>query len=266
MSGDLPLAQETAIELTVNGQKVAVLMCTPLNLDDLAAGHLFTRGMLTDPSRVLTIGACADKRVMSVVAPGAVMPDSLSLGQVVASGCGSASGLTDVAIERLGRLAPGFSVTLTQLKEWSRAMFKAARLYRLTGGMHCAALALPVGSVEPRGQAAILSTVGENADVPEGAMYFVTREDVGRHNAVDKVIGRGFVDMVEFSSSCIMTSGRIAADMVLKAAAAKVPIIVSRSIPTTAAFEIARSVGITMVGRIGEQNPIVYTNPERIRL
>ncbi len=255
-----PLAQETPVELVANGQRIAVLMCTPQNLDDLAAGHLFTRGMLTDPDRVLSIGACADLRVMSVTAPGALTADRFGLGQVIASGCGSGSVLAEAAA--LGTVPPGFSVALDDLKTWSRAMFKAAVLYRQTGGMHCASLALPAGAALPTGPAAELSM--EN--VPPGSSYFVVREDVGRHNAVDKVIGRGFRDRADFSSACILTSGRIAADMILKAVAARVPVVVSRSIPTTTAFEIAQSAGVTIVGRIGDEAPFVYTSPDRIRL
>jgi FdhD protein len=254
-----PLAPETPVELIANGERVAVLMCTPLNLDDLAAGHLFARGMLSDPSRVLTIGACADLRVMTVVAPGAIEADRFGLGQVVASGCGSGPVASGVA--KLGTVPPGFSVSMVELKAWSRAMFKAAALYKQTGGMHCAALALPVGAAVPSGPAAGPAMEG----VPDGASYFVVREDVGRHNAVDKILGRGFVDRVDFSSACVLTSGRVAADMILKAVAARVSVIVSRSIPTTAAFEIARESGVTVVGRIGDEEPIVYTHPERIR-
>jgi len=132
-------------------------------------------------------------------------------------------------------------------------MFKAAVMYRDTGGMHCAALALPAGASAPAGPTA-------------GARYFVVREDVGRHNAMDKILGRAFMDRVDFSSACALTSGRIAADMILKAVAAGVPVVVSRSIPTTTAFEIAEAAGVTVVGRVGDAEPIVYTHPERIRL
>jgi FdhD protein len=255
-----PLAQETPVELVANGQRVAVLMCTPQNLDDLAAGHLFTRGMLGDPDRVLSIGACADLRVMSVTAPGALAADRFGLGQVIASGCGSGSVLAEAAA--LGTVPSGFVVALDDLKAWSRAMFKAAAMYRETGGMHCASLVLPAGADKPAGPAAELSM----GQVPQGSSYFVVREDVGRHNAVDKAIGRGFRDKVDFSSACILTSGRIAADMILKAVAARVPVVVSRSIPTTTAFEIAQASGVTIVGRIGDEIPIVYTSPDRIRL
>lgn len=254
-----PLAEELPVELSADGRRVAVLMCTPRNLDDLAVGHLFCRGMLSDRSRVLSVGACADRRVMTVTAPGAIKPDRYGLGAVIASGCGSASILDEAA--DIEPLPPGFAVPLGTLKAWSVAMFRAAELYRASGGMHIAALA--VAAAEGRGSAPERDASG--GDLPAGAAYFVAREDVGRHNAVDKALGRGFMDGVDFSRACVLTSGRIAADMILKAVAARVPLLVSRSVPTTSAYEIARQAGVTIVGRVGDAEPIVYTSPERVR-
>lgn len=252
-----PLAEELPVELTADGRRVAVLMCTPRNLDDLAVGHLFCRGMLSDRLRVLSVGACADRRVMTVTAPGAVKPDRYGLGAVIASGCGSASILDEAA--DIEPLPPGFALPLGTLKAWSVAMFRSAELYRASGGMHIAALA--VAAAEGTGGAPGTAS----GELPAGAAYFVAREDVGRHNAVDKVLGRGFMDGVDFSRSCVLTSGRIAADMILKAVAARVPLLVSRSVPTTSAYEIARQAGVTIVGRVGDAEPIVYTSPERVR-
>ena len=197
----LPLAPESTVKLTADGQVLAVLTCTALNLDDLAAAYLFYRDSMNAPGR-----------------------------------------------EQDERLPSGFAVTLSALKTWAQVMYEAAELYRRTGGMHCAALAL------------------SNQALPDGDKYFVVREDVGRHNAVDKVIGRGCIDRIDFSSACLLTSGRIAADMVRKVVAARIPVIVSRSIPTTAAYAIAQKAGLTLVGRIGDEEPSVYTGPERICL
>lgn len=236
MNGTTPLAPEVPVQLVANGTSVALLMCTPHDLDDLAIGHLVARGMLSDPAGVLSVDVRTELGVMTVAAPGAMQADRFGLGQVMASGHGSGTDRADGLLTEA--MPPGLSVDLAALQAWSKAMFGAAVMFRQTGGMHCAALAAP--------------------------SYFVVREDVGRHNAIDKVIGRGFVDRVDLASACVLTSGRIATDMILKVIAARIPVIASRSIPTTTAFELARRAGVTMVGRIGDEHPTVYTGPERI--
>ncbi len=274
MKRPLPLAEELAVELLANGERVAMLMCTPRDLDDLAVGHLFARGMLAEPERVLSVSSDAEVPVMSVIAPGAVKADSFGLGTVMASGHGLKPALNPVAEGE--RLPPGFSVSMAALRLWSGAMFEAAILYRQTGGMHCAALALPGEAPEPTLAAKTGQTLanvpvkgrdaGAGTDaMPTGLSFFAVREDVGRHNALDKVLGRGFMSGADFSRAVILTSGRIASDMMLKAVAARVPVVVSRSIPTTSAYTLARQYGITVVGRIGDDEPIVYTCPDRIR-
>jgi len=253
-----PLARETPVELSANGRRIAVLMCTPTDLEDLAAGHLFTRGMLTERDRILALGACADLRVASVTAPGAIGPDRLGLGTVIASGCGSGGILApDAPIERL---PDGPAVSMESLEAWAAEMFSRAAMYRETGGMHCAAVALAAGAPEPAGTMAARQAAG----APAGSRWFCAREDVGRHNAVDKAIGRAFLDGVDFSMACLLTSGRIAADMVLKAVAARIPVVVTRSIPTTAALELAQRAGLTLVGRIGGSARVVYCGAGRL--
>ena len=118
-------------------------------------------------------------------------------------------------------------------------MFDRAVLRRETGGMHSAGLA-----------------------DRNGLRWFY--EDVGRHNAVDKVIGRGLVDGVNFSRCCLICSGRIAAEMAAKTIAAGIPIFASRSMPTTAAYEMAIEKGLTMIGRCSSPSPVVYSMGERV--
>jgi len=235
---DLPLAPEYPVELTVNGSRVATFLCTPEHLDELAAGNLFTRGSLRDPGQIRTLGACPDLRIVAVTTKSPLGEESLGLSRVIASGCGAGLEFSE-EFKNAPALPEGFTARLVELKTRARAMFEAAVLYRETGGMHCACLAGRDGRT-------------------------CVREDVGRHNAVDKVIGRGFLDRWDLTGCCLLTSGRIAADMILKAAAAGIPVVVSRSIPTTTAYEIARLRGITVVGRIESKDPILYTRPERI--
>ena len=130
-------------------------------------------------------------------------------------------------------LPRGEAFPMESLRAWAAEMFARAAIYQQTGGVHCAALADRDGV---------------------RCVY----EDVGRHNAIDKAIGRGLVDRLDFSRCCLISSGRIAAEMAAKAIAAGIPVFVSRSIPTTAAYELAARQGLAMIGRIGSPSPVVY--------
>ncbi len=244
------------MEIYANGRKIAVLMCTPRDLTELAWGHLVTRGLVDfssgpdarqagTPCPPPSIKVCLSKARVDVESASISVGAGLDLGGVIASGCGSGALFSQEFLYR-PPVECGWTVSTEELAARARDMFAAAELYRLTGGMHCAAIA------------------GRGADRGDEA-YFVAREDVGRHNAVDKVIGRAMLDGVDPGSCILLTSGRIAADMALKAVVAGVPIVVSRSIPTTTAYEIAQRGGLTLVGRMGSRDPVIYTRPERIR-
>ncbi|HAX38082.1 MAG TPA: formate dehydrogenase accessory sulfurtransferase FdhD [Spirochaetaceae bacterium] len=256
VAADLPLAPEVPVELLVNGTKLATLMCTPLNLDDLALGHLVGRGMLADLATVLSVGACADLRQANVICGEGLLADRYGLAAVIASGCGSGGALRTATELPPLAAAAGARVSLELLQGYARRMFEAAELYRKTGGMHCAALLGPPLAAGGSDRA----TGGE----PAAERFFVVREDVGLHNAVDKVLGSGFRRAVPLTESVILTSGRIASDMILKAIAAGVAVIVSRSIPTSSAFELAKRAGVTIVGRIEKSKPLVYCGGQRI--
>jgi len=245
----LPLAPESPVSIIVDGKMLAVLMCSPFELDELAVGHLFARGVIASREDLGSLGVCPDMKSVKIrTATGAGA--SFETEGLVYSACGAGgialspppAGKSGADPEKTFSNSGQAGAALFSIEEISamaRAMFAAAELYRRTGGLHVAALAC-------------------------GSSYFTVREDVGRHNAVDKVLGRGLLDSIDFPRSVILTSGRIAADMLQKAARAGVPILVSRSIPTTEAYSLALEAGITLVGRIGTQNPLVYTRADRI--
>jgi len=249
----IPLAPESPVALFVDGTLLAVLMCTPYDIDELAVGHLFSRGIIAKRGDLSALSICPDMRSVKITTATGAGLSAASEG-LIQSACGAADpGAADPGAAWVASAAPAAiadetlpPISLEKLTCWARDMFAAAELYRKTGGLHVAAIAC-------RAQA-------------DRSEYFVAREDVGRHNAVDKVLGRGFLDQIDLFRSVILTSGRIAADMIHKAAGAGVPILVTRSIPTTEAYKIAIESGITIVGRIGSAEPIVYTRPDRLSL
>ena len=120
-------------------------------------------------------------------------------------------------------------------------MLAGSTMYKECGGMHSAS----IGSLEEE--------------------KFVIREDIGRHNAVDKVIGAALDSDYDLNKSVITTTGRLSLDMVLKAVSTKIPVVATISIPSSLAVELAEKLGVCLIGRVGKKDPIVYTFEERIQ-
>lgn len=234
----LNVCEESAVDLVLNGKKLVTFMCTPENLNELAMGHLYNRGIVKTIDDVYVLSACDEMREIYVTTSDNYSEDDCSLSGVLASGCGSGSVFKEEFLNR-EKNSSDLKISLNELKELSIEMFSNAIKYKEIGGMHCASL------------------VYDNE-------LLVLREDVGRHNAIDKVIGKGVFRGLDLNNAILMTTGRISSDMILKAIGADIPIVVSRSIPSSLALEIAEKLGITVVGRIVSKEPIVYTHSERI--
>ncbi|MEI6876928.1 MAG: formate dehydrogenase accessory sulfurtransferase FdhD [Spirochaetota bacterium] len=228
-----PLAEESVVAILLRGRRLARLMCTPRDLDELALGYLFTRGLVRSRSELTGLLVCPDRGSVSIDLMGD-LPEERGPERFVSSACGG--GMPgegeSAAIPRV-EPTPVSDAELGSLVTALRTMFSMARLHALTGGVHCAALLYKSGDM-------------------------VMREDVGRHNAVDKVVGRALLDDRMQEGRALLTSGRIAFDMVYKAAMAGIGIVVSRSIPTSAAYEFALNAGVTLVGRALAARPILY--------
>ena len=165
--------------------------------------------------------------------------ERIDLNTVLSSNCTGGGDKFSDQLLKISKIQSTFQISMENVKRLIIEMFSKAEMYKHTGGMHCAAIS-------------------------DGNKIIALSEDVGRHNAVDKTIGKGLFLGVDFSRVMMMTTGRISSDMVLKAANANCPFIVSRSIPTTLALELADKLGITLIGRAVSSNPIIYIYKERV--
>lgn len=141
---------------------------------------------------------------------------------------------------RVSPLPEGGEFPVSSIVKLQRRMSEQQNLWRLTGGAHAAALAKSDGEV------------------------LVTREDVGRHNALDKVIGFAMLQGIECQDCMALLSGRSSFEMVQKAVRARIPVIVGVSAPTSLSVDLAERLGCTLVGRLRGAKMVVYTHRERI--
>jgi FdhD protein len=249
--GDDLVVVEEPLQILLGGEPYQVLMRLPGWERELALGFLLTEGVLRDRSEVIKVhppGADDDPfapaNVVDVILTGAALERRGRRHLHVAyAGCGLCAKESVSEIRRdVSPTSSDLSVTTAELLALMARLPAAQPVFRQTGGTHAAALASPDGDT------------------------FLVAEDVGRHNAMDKVIGRAFLEGWPHDRFLAVLSGRISFEMALKAARAGIPILAAVSAPTTMALELARELGITLVGLAREDRLNVYTHPERVRL
>ncbi|MCQ6551664.1 formate dehydrogenase accessory sulfurtransferase FdhD [Streptomyces sp. C10-9-1] len=249
------LVAEEPLEIRLDGRPLAVTMRTPGDDFALAAGFLVSEGVLGAASELRTIVYCAGARedgsntynVVDVrLAPGVPVPDiTLERNVYTTSSCGLCGKASLDAVRTTARFpvddSPPVRVTPALLSLLPDRLRAAQRVFDRTGGLHAAALFTPEG---------------ELVDV---------REDVGRHNAVDKLVGRALrEDRLPLSRSILLVSGRASFELAQKAVMAGVPVLAAVSAPSSLAVDLAAESGLTLVGFLRGNGMNVYTGAERI--
>ena len=243
---------EEPLELRAENETLAVLMRTPGHDIELAAGFALTEGLLRTPADLGTIRHCPEARTDSGeggpnvveigLAPGVEFDrERLRRHLVVSAACGVCGKASLEALATLARpVASQVRVDRSILAGLPELLSEAQGVFRRTGALHAAALFTPQGALR------------------------VCREDVGRHNAVDKVLGRMLLDRVEVADSILLVSGRTSFEILQKAAVAGLPIVCAVSGPTTLAIDTAQAFGITLINflRGGQMNIAAW--PERV--
>ena len=251
------LAAEEPLEIRVGGQSLAITMRTPGNDVDLAAGFLVSEGVISNGEQFAAARYCAGTdndgmntyNVLDVtLAPGVAAPDpSLQRNFFTTSSCGlcgkaSIEAVETVSVYDVAQDAASLSADL--LATFPDKLRAQQAVFDKTGGLHAAAL--------------FDATTGE---------LVVLREDVGRHNAVDKVVGWAILnDRLPLSGHVLMVSGRASFELVQKAIMAGLPILSAVSAPSSLAVELADASGLTLVGFLRGSSMNVYARPDRIRV
>ncbi|MFE5045110.1 formate dehydrogenase accessory sulfurtransferase FdhD [Streptomyces sp. NPDC056637] len=251
------LVAEEPLEIRLNGKPLAITMRTPGDDFALAAGFLVSEGVLGATEELQSIVYCAGavqdgSNTYNVVdvrtAPGVVIPDiTLERNVYTTSSCGLCGKASLDAVRTTTRFAiddtPPVRIEPSLLASLPDRLREAQRVFDRTGGLHAAAL---------------FSEAGELLDI---------REDVGRHNAVDKLVGRALQNGgLPLSRAILLVSGRASFELAQKAVMAGIPVLAAVSAPSSLAVDLAAETGLTLVGFLRGPNMNVYAGEHRIAL
>ena len=236
------IAIEQPVVISLDGTELVTLLCTPTDLDALAVGYLASERYIVEVGDVNRIEV--DENGSSVlVATRSQRGRALETAgaAVITSGCGGGRTSRDLAgLASAWRIGDGVTVSARDIRSWMKEFAVRSTVFHETGGVHSAA-------------------------VHVGTRTAAFSEDVGRHNAVDKVLGRAMLDGVPTARAVVLTSGRISSEVVVKCAVQRVSIVVSRAAATSLALELAEQVGLTVVGFTRGRRMTVYTHHGRVR-
>jgi len=225
---------EFPLTITLNNHEVVTLLCSPTNLRYLAAGFLFSEGLIESKDDIKEIKVDGEGGMVQVETAGFVsLPSSRRL---VTSGGGRGAPFYHQAqakVESDIEISVGEAFTLLDEFVQRSAVFKA------TGGVHSAALC-------------------------DTKSILVFSEDIGRHNAIDKVFGECLLKDIPTAGRLVITSGRVSSEILLKVAKRDVPVLISKSAPTNMGVRLASDLGITLIGFARGKKANIYTNEWRV--
>jgi len=226
---------ETPVSITVNGEVVITLMCTPTDLEALAVGFLFNEGILKSKNEIALVQVCSQNDNVDVWLN---HPIEQPTQWRRTSGC--TGGATSVILNQIKpELKDGFVLTTESIDHHIEALADAQTLYREVGGVHSSILC-------------------------DKENVLASAEDVGRHNSLDKIAGHCLLDSIQSLQRILVTTGRISSEMIQKAARIGASTVISRTSASSLSVIMAQKWGITLIGYARHDHFIVYTHPERI--
>ncbi|MCC7349137.1 MAG: formate dehydrogenase accessory sulfurtransferase FdhD [Phycisphaerales bacterium] len=242
------LAREDPLEIRVRGRSFSLTMRTPGQDEELVAGFLLGEGLIRRREDLIRIEPCDRNEqghiINAVLAPEVAVDFEQYTRHTFASSscglCGKAS--IDAVRRQFPHLESKVEVESGVLLKLPERMGRAQADFHRTGGLHAAALFDAAGRL------------------------LVIREDIGRHNAVDKVLGYALLKLqLPLNDLILLVSGRLSFEILQKSLAGGVPILAAVSAPSTLAAEFAQQSGQTLIGFLRDQRMNVYTHPQRVR-
>ncbi len=236
--------REYSITIILNGQEIITLVCSPCYLDELAVGYLFSEGFIRAKNDLKEIKVNSKQGFITIQ----TIRDLQRLPEGLKSFKGSSSGISYLSSEKvilkesysLNGLSDNLVVSYKMVLEVIEKLHNLSSVFKKTGGVHNSLLA---------------STSSKKV---------VFREDIGRHNTIDKLIGHLVINEISPEDKMIVLSGIISSEILLKTARVGIPILVSAAAPTDQAIQLAEKQGMTLVGFVRDARMNIYTHSRRI--
>ncbi len=235
------VAREFPLTIILNNQELVTLLCSPKDLNYLAIGFLFSEGMLTSKDEIKKIIVDDSRGVARVETKADKTPDSdLIFKRLITSGCGRGATFYSAAdVSGQSKIESRTRISAHDVFSLVSEFQHRSEVYRATGGVHSAALS-------------------------DTKTILVFNEDIGRHNAIDKILGECILKDIPTEGRAVITSGRITSEILLKVAKRGIAIIISKSAPTDLGVEMANKLGVTLLGFVRGKRLNAYTNDWRI--
>lgn len=227
------IAVEQKLVISFQGKEILSLYCTPMMIKELVTGLLLTEGILTDKiSPDLMNINYGDNITVNLL-----FDANNAHKKLITSRC--LCGFTVLEKRNFEKINDDFSITIKSLKNIFEDFLQRSELFKMTGCFHSAAIS-------------------------DAKSILSFAEDIGRHNAVDKVVGDALLKDISFSGKVMLVSCRISSEIISACSRWSIPILASRSAPTDLAIEIAEKAGTTLIGFMRGERLNIYTNPQRI--
>ena len=229
---------EHPFTIFLNEEELVTILCTPEFLKELAVGFLFSENYIENLDEIQRIEVIEGSKTIyvSIKEKKRELRDKYRGRRTITSGCGKNTSFYNIIDSKTSsKISKKLDISLTNVIELMKEFNNLSILFKETGGVHSCALC----SVEK-------------------ILFYA--EDIGRHNALDKVLGSGHLEGIEFDDKLILTTGRISSEILIKAAKRGIPIVISRSAPTSLAIDLAKELGITVIGFARGDKMNIYNN------
>ncbi len=234
------VAREFPVTIILNDQELVTLLCSPADLKYLAVGFLYSEGLLESKDEIKKILVDDERGVVRVeTVEGKELAQDVLFKRIISTGCGRGASFYSTADTTSQKVESLMEISTDEVFTLVNEFQHGSHLYLATHGVHSAALC-------------------------DRKSILVFGEDIGRHNAIDKIFGRCLLEDISTDSRIVITSGRITSEVLHKVSKRGIPIIISISSPTNLGVRLADSLGITLIASVRGKKMNVYTSDWRV--